>query len=191
MDIKIDSQLESHKILRVCSLCKQELDIDLFEKSPKKKYGRGYRCNKCKRTHRYKHVTKLEKECPTCRSTFYALSRQIYCSDECHSKRDMSGNWCYYFNRLLNSERGALSADFLLELLENQGGKCALTGVDLTCVCRKGRVTTNASIDRIVPGGVYEPENVQLVCSAINSFRGNTSLEEFLDWCRKVVSYNE
>ena len=48
---------------------------------------------------------------------------------------------------------------------------------------------TNASIDRIDPKGDYSVENVHLVCAALNKFRIDTSLQEFVDWCTKVANY--
>jgi len=65
-----------------------------------------------------------------------------------------------------------------------------LTGVELTCNLNKGMICeTNASIDRILAGGNYEKNNVQLVCAAVNRLRTNMSVEEFIEWCRKVVTY--
>jgi hypothetical protein len=75
-------------------------------------------------------------------------------------------------------------------LLETQNGKCALSGVELTCTLQKGvRSKTNASIDRIDPKGPYVIENVQLVCSVINKFRIDTPVDEFVEWCRKVADH--
>jgi len=75
-------------------------------------------------------------------------------------------------------------------LLAQQGGKCALTGMPLTCILERGvRCQTNASIDRKIAGGSYTEDNVQLVCAAINKFRIDTPLDEFIDWCKKVADY--
>lgn len=80
----------------------------------------------------------------------------------------------------------------LLELLEEQSGKCALTGIELTCKLEKGHISkTNASIDRLQAGGPYIKENVQLVCRAVNSWRGDTDLNEFIWWCKQVVLTQE
>jgi hypothetical protein len=78
----------------------------------------------------------------------------------------------------------------LLEVLEEQDGRCALTGVKLTNILVKNRkVWTNASIDRIVSGGPYIRSNIQLVCAAVNGFRSQMSIEEFRQWCRMVVQF--
>lgn len=143
------------------------------------------------------------KVCPTCGVEFVALNNyHTYCSRGCrqptHSDstewqyQRVSGNWTRYFNRLCvrSFKRGELTPDMLLGLLSRQGGRCALSGVELTCVLQKGVVSkTNASIDRIDPKGAYSLDNVQLVCAVLNKFRIDTPLDEFIDWCRKVAEH--
>ena len=50
---------------------------------------------------------------------------------------------------------------------------------------------TNASIDRIIAGGEYTKDNIQLVCAALNSWRADTDLQEFIWFCKKVTEYQE
>ena len=38
-----------------------------------------------------------------------------------------------------------------------------------------------------VAGGEYNIENVQLVCRAVNSFRHNLTVADFIKWCKKVA----
>ena len=75
--------------------------------------------------------------------------------------------------------------------MEKQEYRCALTGVLLTCLLKRGEKTkTNASIDRIDPKGSYHPSNIQIVCVAVNVFRSDLPVEEYKDWCRKVADYS-
>lgn len=100
----------------------------------------------------------------------------------------LSGNWNLYFKHLLSKKKGDLTAEQLVELLYRQNGKCALSGERLTCKKVRGLyIKTNASIDRIIAGGEYNIDNVQLVCRAINSFRHNLTVREFIRWCKKVA----
>tara|TARA_R110002020_G_scaffold59629_2_gene162407 strand:- start:29 stop:466 length:438 start_codon:yes stop_codon:yes gene_type:complete len=100
----------------------------------------------------------------------------------------LSGNWNLYFKHLLSKKKGDLTAEELVELLYKQKGKCALSGTRLTCKKIRGlNVKTNASIDRIIAGGEYNKENVQLVCRAVNSFRHDLSVADFIKWCKKVA----
>lgn len=158
------------------------------------------------RTH--KDVFK-DKHCVVCDACFKPRSGvHKFCSQECKGKWKhitgvvttesqyvyITGNWRRYLSRLCcrSHKRKDLTVEELLEILEKQDFKCALSGLELTCKLEKGnRFLTNASIDRIEAGGPYIKENVQLVCSALNGFRRDVSLSEFIWWCRKVVEFND
>lgn len=104
----------------------------------------------------------------------------------------ISGDWGKFIGRLLAAKtaRSYLTKEACLELLRKQNYKCALTGVDLTCILEKGFVRkTNVSIDRIDPKSGYVIHNIQLVCAAVNKFRVDTPIDEFIDWCKKVNDY--
>lgn len=105
--------------------------------------------------------------------------------------KEISGNWKRYASRLMMADgrkRHGLTVQTILDLLEEQGYCCALTGIPLTCQLEVGvDFKTNASVDRIEAGGPYIKNNVQLVCKAVNKFRGNLSVGEFKWWCKKVV----
>ena len=104
----------------------------------------------------------------------------------------INGNWEKYFRRLCSRSfnRANLSVQILMVVKERQNGLCALSGVEMTCFLQKGVVSkTNASIDRIDPKGPYTVDNIQLVCAVLNKFRVDTPVDEFIDWCRKVVDH--
>lgn len=149
-----------------------------------------------------------EKECIVCQKLFNPKSGiHKFCSPQCKGKwqyitgkgntenqyKEISGNWQRYFQRLCNQHhRKELNYKILLSVLEEQNGLCALSGTPLTCILEKGVITkTNASIDRIIAGGPYTKDNIQLVCRALNSWRGDTDLMEFIDWCRKVTQFQD
>lgn len=147
----------------------------------------------------------ITKTCCACGESFAPVNNnQKYCKRLCRRTvyrvdgsestvrqyQLISGNWYKYFNRLCSRsfKRENLTPEMLEELLNKQDGKCALTGVELTCILEKGVVSkTNASIDRIDPKGAYSLDNIQLVCAVMNKFRIDTPLEEFIEWCRKVA----
>jgi hypothetical protein len=148
------------------------------------------------------------KACTVCDTEFQPKSsNHTYCSKTCKrttarsaggaetTERQyslISGNWEKYFGRLCTRafRRDLLSKHDCIALLEAQGYKCALTGVELTCILEKGTVCkTNASIDRIDPKGPYTRSNVQLVCAAINKLRVDMSVDDFINWCKKVSDH--
>ncbi len=107
----------------------------------------------------------------------------------------ISNNWRRYMSRLLYSsgtKRTGLTVEILLNLLEKQNYKCALSGVDLTCLLTKGqKCLTNASVDRIIPGGPYTETNIQLVCVAVNRWRADLPQSEFIRWCKLITKHQE
>jgi len=94
----------------------------------------------------------------------------------------------YYGGR----KRDKLTKELILKKLEEQNYKCALSGVQLTCKLERGvKCPTNASVDRVEAGGPYTEDNIQVVCRALNSWRADLSVEEFVDWCRLVVQHSD
>jgi len=147
-----------------------------------------------------------KKSCVVCGTEFQPSSGvHKFCSKQCKGKwkyitgvgntenqyKCISGNWSKYFNRLVaQKHRNDLIASDCLELLEEQENRCALSGVLLTCNLEKGNISkTNASLDRIEAGGPYIKENIQLVCRALNSWRGDTPNDEFIWWCKQVANH--
>lgn len=148
------------------------------------------------------------KQCVVCGAEFTPRSGvNKFCSAQCKGKwkyitgdasteaqyLHISGDWARYVSRLLyfgGRRRDNLTREILLAKLAAQNYRCALTGVPLTCNLQKGvNFHTNVSVDRIIPGGPYSEDNIQLVCKAVNFWRGNLTVTEFVDWCRKVVNH--
>ena len=71
-------------------------------------------------------------------------------------------------------EGGDITTSFLMNMWIEQGGKCALTGYEMSW---GGGVVDamNVSIDRIDQGRGYFQDNVRLVCWCVNSFRQKLS----------------
>jgi len=136
--------------------------------------------------------------CIVCNKRFETVHpKYLCCSAECGKTNKMnkkylrmSGDWVLYFNHLLSKKDTDVTGEDLVDLLKKQQGKCALTGATLTCEKVKGKyVKTNASIDRIIAGEGYNIENIQLVCRAVNSFRHDLTISQFINWCKKVANY--
>lgn len=104
----------------------------------------------------------------------------------------------YVWNRLKNRSIAknlecTITPEYLERLFVEQGGKCALTGVELkfssTSSSARQRDTT-ASPDRIDSSKGYIPGNVRWVHKRINMMKNDMSDEEFKEWCRKIVDKN-
>jgi len=82
------------------------------------------------------------------------------------------------------SEPTTVTAKRLMQLIETQGYRCALSGRPLT--------PETASIDHIVPvarGGTHDMSNVWIVDHRVNLAKGVMTTEEFVAMCREVVEY--
>jgi hypothetical protein len=71
-----------------------------------------------------------------------------------------------------------------MALVNKQDRKCALTGEDLT--------PNTAALDHrvaVVNGGTHDIYNVQVVHQVVNRMKHTLGNEEFVEWCRKVVTW--
>jgi len=139
------------------------------------------------------------RSCKVCKTKFKTLHpKYLCCCTECTMINKVnkryereSGDWTAYFKQLLSKKENTdLTPIKLINILNKQKGKCILSGVPLTCEKVRGvTFKTNASIDRIVAGGKYRTGNVQLVCRAVNSFRNDMTVNDFITWCKKITNH--
>jgi len=150
------------------------------------------------------------KKCVVCTTEFIPRTGiNKFCSTPCRGKwkyitgagstakqyEKINGNWDRYFSRLLRAggmKRVHLTVADLKRAYEKQQGRCALTGELLTCTLQVGvRSLTNASVDRVQAGGDYLASNIQLVCIAVNKWRGDMEVPEFVKWCKRVSDHSD
>lgn len=86
-----------------------------------------------------------------------------------------------------------IDVDYVMSLLIEQKGKCALTGWDLEFT-RGGNYAfgTNpngCTMDRIDNHRGYVKGNIQLVCWKANRIKGELDNNEFKEFCRLVVKH--
>jgi hypothetical protein len=86
-----------------------------------------------------------------------------------------------------------LHSVYLLKLLKDQNGKCALTGWDLEFTrggdFGSGTNPLGCSIDRKDNLVGYIPSNVQLVCWKANKIKNSLSDAEFKELCKAVANH--
>lgn len=141
---------------RICCSCKQSFPIEEFPKATNKS-GHRYRCKDCTR--------KRENELKSNNLRVY-LADLLKTSKQSAKKRNID---CH-----------ELDVDFLVELYNNQDGKCAISGISMTHIAGQGVIPTNISMDRIDNSVGYKKDNVQLTCRFINHAKMNMSMEEFI-----------
>ena len=174
---------------------------------PRKRLLRPWEMRKRFCSHQCKGIwlSRLPKEprvCKVCSTEFIPTNNcQVFCSKECVPKHSQTTEQQYarvvdeqsYFKALLcRPDRKEISWSDIEDILRQQDGKCALTGIQLTFKREVGvKLKTNASIDRIVPGGPYIKENIRLVCSIVNKMRLDMTDEELKYWCSKIINPEE
>lgn len=149
-----------------------------------------------------------DKPCAVCGKLFKPnTSVHYYCSPQCKGRvqyingygstenqyKRISQNWRSYLLRLVYhvDRKDRINVDHLMKLLKDQDYKCALSGIEMTCILGKGMTHfTNASVDRIIPGSEYKEGNIRLVCRIANIMKWNMSDDELLTWCERVLDYN-
>ena len=75
----------------------------------------------------------------------------------------------------------------LIKLFEKQKGKCALSKIKLTILTGKGKIPTNASLDRINPNGIYEIKNLRWTSFISNMMKQEMSDKQFKIFCLNLL----
>lgn len=100
----------------------------------------------------------------------------------------------YFYSTKQSAERRNIKFDvtieYMWELFLKQNRKCALTGEILTFPTSCKTYGT-ASLDRIDSNKGYEEGNVHWVHKTVNIMKWSLSKEEFVNFCRKVVQYED
>jgi hypothetical protein len=102
-----------------------------------------------------------------------------------------------FFSRILEGARVrniqvSITIDYILDLLQKQKYKCALSGIPLIMskTFSKDRTdkesSTTASLDRIDSSKGYTPENVQWIHKDINKMKNKFDQNYFIEICKKI-----
>lgn len=195
-------------VSNICKECKRN-----------KKYDREYSENKtkllCHRCLEYKPIDQFHIDSRTDKELtresqyriIYRGGRKSYCKDcyktverERYNRRSekdrlykcLQQRWLGARDRAKkHNTEFTITKDDLINKYNEQNGKCALTGIDLTFDMYQGRINTNISIDKINPKLGYTKNNIQLVCMAVNQMKNDLSMNELLSLCKKVIEHND
>lgn len=141
------------------------------------------------------------KNCPKCQKDFVARKESVFCSRICsnrffHEKRGGKyREFKFYIRRTRkrSSKKGwytDLDEKFLFDLFHKQGGLCAMTQIPMKLNSNKytkeEKCIYYASLDRIDNKKGYTKTNVHFVCLGINYLRNTFTLEETINFLKKV-----
>jgi hypothetical protein len=83
-----------------------------------------------------------------------------------------------------------ITYEFLQEMYDQQEGRCAVTGIQMTHKRGDRGEYRNVSIDRMDSDKGYEPDNVRLVCKAVNLMKHEMEQSELEFWCLAILEGN-
>eukprot|EP00899_Mesostigma_viride_P026049 jgi/Mesvir1/6629/Mv16280-RA.1 len=152
----------AHMDMLVCGVCKQTKEKYMFDSRNRRYAGL---CRECRR----ESVT-------TYRNTRDGYFRHLLGRVGRHTKsRDQ--------------RRVVISDKDLQGVWEKQGGKCAITGMDMQHEYKWDgrRAPLSAAMDLIDTNAEYSPGNIQLVCQFVHDMKGRTPLGRFLADCKVIV----
>jgi hypothetical protein len=152
---------------RECKICNIKKSIkENFNKTGKDTYR--HQCNEC--------LSNREKE-------KYLNGGKI------KAYENVYGNYESFFRVQLNrrNRKQTLTVEDCMFILKKQNYRCKLTGLEFILEPKNPYLPT---LDRIIPGGEYNKDNIRIVCNSVNSFRNKWSDEVFFYVCKKIVENN-
>lgn len=84
-----------------------------------------------------------------------------------------------------------ITKEDLINLWDKQNGKCAISGIDMTCTLDSGRTPYNVSADQINPSMGYTKNNIQLVCMSVNQLKSDFEMDIVLNICKNIINNNK
>lgn len=147
-------------------------------------------------------MTQYCKFCKTELPEFSPLNKKkkntaMYCGGTCWQREYRASDEGWAKDSIRKAKKRGKAVDkgfditwqFLLKLLEKQGRRCAITGIEFTFRAEfDGRIDQfRASVDRIDSNKGYTKDNVQLVCAQVNLMKHQSTETELLFWATKIV----
>lgn len=135
----------------------------------------------------YEYRNHKDKRCKQCKRKQNLEARANY-SDEQKLYKIVQDRWLAARSRAEKKNIPfTITKDDILELWENQNGKCAISNIPMTFEIDNGRVFTNVSVDQKNPGQGYTKENTQLICQAVNQLKSDWDMDTVLYICKSIT----
>jgi hypothetical protein len=158
----------------LCYTCGKYLSLDMFNTNKEGWYrdGKDRRCKTCKDKQRERRIA----------LDHYRVNLDRILLSRWHGVKQRASDNGYLID---------FDWDYLKHLWIIQDGKCAISGLNMTYVMFNGRIPENVSVDRINPSFGYTKDNIQLVCMAVNQMKSDMNMDQLLNFCKQIISYNE
>ncbi|MCI0564025.1 MAG: hypothetical protein MN733_36580, partial [Nitrososphaera sp.] len=117
------------------------------------------------------------------RKKYYAANKDAYLQRAVDRQSTLEGFLkCKIYMAKSRARKKDIVCDLTVEQLmfiwNEQSGKCALTGVEMTMQLGEGWKPTNGSIDRIDSAQPYTKGNVRFLCDMVNRMKSVASDDE-------------
>ncbi len=187
--------------MKTCKQCKQLKEESEFYKDRKSKDGRTSKCKLCILSNiktKLKNETKLEREKRLDTGKKWRennTERLLY-------HREKAKQWHkdnpirYWAEHALNGKRRdeRFTVNMTTDELVEKALKtpcCPLCGKKINYEYKgTGKMQHDSpSIDRIDNENIVTPENTWIICVKCNSAKSDRTLQEFIDYCKKIASF--
>ena len=149
--------------MKTCTKCKEVKSTTEFQKNCRSKDGRRSDCAVCRNLARKESYYNGSDK-----GRYHTVRGK--CTQHCASAKQRAKKRGLEFN---------LTSSFLEELWNKQGGKCAITGTEFDLKGTCALTGSGAAVDKINPKLGYTQDNVQLLCSWVNTMKNAHSMDEF------------
>lgn len=204
---------------KICKKCYKEKELNDFHKNKNIIDGHHTICKECRHNIRKLNNYKRSVESKICPKCNLLLNHEYYNCDK--SSKDGLQTYCkncqiinsqnYYkkggkdvfFKRLykdLRRNAKSRNIDVLIDIndiiqLYEKNKTCSISGIEMTTlfIPNEGRWKRihNVSIDRIDSNLGYTKNNIQLVCSIVNTMKWDLNQNNFLTMCKKIYLHNK
>lgn len=159
-----------------CFECKNVKPHFDFSKSTKDTTGLSSYCKECDRNKRLSFMKDVKN---------FLIQKRSDARKRCRQNEKISFN---------------ISSDDWIKQYERQNGLCAMTGIKMTWEYSADgnsdfytavKYPYNISPDRIDSNKGYTKDNLQFVCTRVNAMKNNMTIDQFVDFCKKIVEASE
>jgi hypothetical protein len=148
--------------------------------------GNGYIENNVGLCCEFINLSKMQMSVEECKQQLLDAGKNINENfyENIDKKNDIPENIKSYLITLFQNKKlvKKIGREYVIDLWKKQGGKCAITGIEMTGIKNqsvKHRHATNISIDKINPNLGYTKENIQLTCLWANTGKLTSTTEEY------------
>lgn len=181
---------ENNLIQKMCTKCKLTKNISDFKKNTfihkyngLKYIKYGYRCNNCKKETLNLRLKRTSEQRKINKKKYI----KIHTGETRYHIQDKISYW-----RKKSLIKSDLTVDYLVNLFENQNGKCYYSGKSIFFgIGDRYALPNSASLDRLIPELGYVKNNVVWTSFFINTMKGNLSENLFYQLIKVILDYKK